>query len=197
MLNGFISNLPIMSAAPWEIFSPFLATTLGDLIVIFPPSICIWIPNAPSSLIAGPGTKSVGPAGISISSGAICPAFAFEGLFFLTKSIASSKESKSENNNAKSWVILSFTFFISSSFEESKAFIIKFFFGTLTIAFPLNFLTISWNCDPGIFFIETTNIVFFSWISLDNSETAFFFFWCFCFCSCFRFHFTLNKFYMV
>ena len=40
--------------------------------------------------MAGPGTKSVGPSGISISSGAICPAFAFEGLFMLSNSEASS-----------------------------------------------------------------------------------------------------------
>ena len=58
------------------------------------------MPNAPSSLIAGPGTKSVGPAGISISEVASCPAFAFAGLLLFTNSDARSKASISENKTA-------------------------------------------------------------------------------------------------
>ena len=71
-------TIPIIEAAPSAvalIIPSFLIITFGDLIEIFPSSIDICIPKAPNSLIAGPGTKLVGPALTSISSGAICPAF--------------------------------------------------------------------------------------------------------------------------
>ena len=61
----------------------------------------ICIPKAPNSLIAGPGTKLVGPALTSISSGAICPAFAEEGVFSLDKIPANSNPSISEITKAE------------------------------------------------------------------------------------------------
>ena len=43
--------------------------------------------------MAGPGTKSVGPFFTSISIGAICPAFAYAGVFFFDNIPANSKPS--------------------------------------------------------------------------------------------------------
>ena len=57
-----------MLAAFSLIVCPFVTTTLAALIAIFPSSTETCNPNAPSSLIAGPGNMSVGPSLTSMSS---------------------------------------------------------------------------------------------------------------------------------
>ena len=74
-----ISNLAKIAAASLLNFFPFLTMVAGSFIVIFPPSIPAFIFNFPSSEIIGPAGRSVGPALIVISCGAVCPAFAFAG----------------------------------------------------------------------------------------------------------------------
>ncbi len=59
-----------------DISSPSLTNTLSAIISIFPASTFVFNPKFPNSEIIGPGANGVGPALISISFGAICPAFA-------------------------------------------------------------------------------------------------------------------------
>lgn len=62
---------------------PSLTMTFGSLIATLPPSTPAFMPSCANSEITGPGANGVGPAGIVMSVGAVCPGLAAAGdLFF-------------------------------------------------------------------------------------------------------------------
>ena len=61
---------------------PSLTIVVSFLIATFPFSTPAMIPTAANSLMIGPGANGVGPAGMIMSLGEVCPGFAGAGLLF-------------------------------------------------------------------------------------------------------------------
>src|SRR3989344_831055 len=137
-------------ASSFVITAPFLTTTLSSATAILPASTVVFNPSFCSVVIAGPGGSPVGPFWTVMSSGAMSPALAADGMR-LRLSIAKSLNGLSfENMTAVSPVTLSERA-VRSLPAFSIAFLMSMFLLTFTVALPFRFAFIFCICFVGIF----------------------------------------------